>query len=964
MKRRWSLPDWRPTKNSFVTCRRGPLTPGLSPARGEGSNRWTAAWIFSAMVVTCCSHMLAATPRDLIVNGGFEDGLAGWNADPHQELVTGKSVARSGAACLTGEVTQPKQALILRKKVPVKAGNQYEFRMAARATNGAKIVLWAVFPGETQKKNIAMWDKLRPRWQPLSVVFNSPADGDLELQITGPSSHNAPVGRVWMDDIALVERQIPPATVVSGDVGFNDEPSLARAADGSYYVAWISFRDGLDTLQLARYEIGEKSAKPLAAWQIVGGKGTYVFHPKVVATGDGAAVVYAAEQNRVWNLYAVPCGPDGPGKPLRITNDAASDINPSAAWRADVLWITWESNRNGVQQVLLTSIRGGQIGTVEAVSGTDVNAYNPSLAVLESGALAVAWHSFADDNFDVYLRRRAAGGAWQPEVRVTRAPTIDRHPVLCARGDELWLAYENAQVLRYHMGATNFRRLIVGKLDGDKLLVPKNYQQSPLYGRCESPALAFDAAGRLWLAHLRPRPRAGWDAWLTCYDGAGWQEPAPLGLGKGMDRRPSLAIDGQRVIAATQVDDIPNGWSDAANSRESKSNAALCVAPLDTAEKTVAMQLEPLVEPDEEFEAAQIHRERGEHVGTPTIESQGQTYKLFFGDLHHHSDISVCNRCGDQSVEEGYQNMRDINRLDFACSTDHCYNINPYLWTYLGKMARVHEQSGRFLTFLAEEWTSTFEEYDTKHPYGFYGHRNLIFGDTYFPRWWTARNRQTPAEVWEELRAMNADFVHIPHQLADTGNVPTDWNYADEKAQPVAEIFQTRGSYEHSGTVREAPRATPPGYFIQDAWARGVVVGVIASPDHGGGYGKACVYAPELSRKAILEALRQRRCYGTTAAKIFLDVRVNDRLMGESAAEAPTGPVTVKIRTACPGDIDRVEVCRNNRYVYVNRPAGKSCALTFVDREPLAGRSYYYVRVIQKDEEIAWSSPVWFGKQQ
>jgi len=67
---------------------------------------------------------------------------------------------------------------------------------------------------------------------------------------------------------------------------------------------------------------------------------------------------------------------------------------------------------------------------------------------------------------------------------------------------------------------------------------------------------------------------------------------------------------------------------------------------------------------------------------------------------------------------------------------------------------------------------------------------------------------------------MNADFVNIPHQLADTGNVPTDWNFADEKAQPVAEIFQARGSYEFKGAPREAARSTPEaGYFIQDAWS-------------------------------------------------------------------------------------------------------------------------------------------------
>jgi hypothetical protein len=177
-------------------------------------------------------------------------------------------------------------------------------------------------------------------------------------------------------------------------------------------------------------------------------------------------------------------------------------------------------------------------------------------------------------------------------------------------------------------------------------------------------------------------------------------------------------------------------------------------------------------------------------------------------------------------------------------------------------------------------------------------------------------------------------------------------------------MFQTRGSYEHRGAPRQAQRTAPDGgYFLQDAWARGIVIGAIASPDHGGGYGKACVWAPELSRTAILDALRARRCYGTTAAKIVLDVRVEGRLMGEKL-RAPAGKsVQVDVRAECPAAIARVEICRNNQFIYAKQPEGRRCELSFVDREPPAGRCYYYVRVIQQDDEIAWSSPVWFGAE-
>ena len=173
-----------------------------------------------------------------------------------------------------------------------------------------------------------------------------------------------------------------------------------------------------------------------------------------------------------------------------------------------------------------------------------------------------------------------------------------------------------------------------------------------------------------------------------------------------------------------------------------------------------------------------------------------------------------------------------------------------------------------------------------------------------------------------------------------------------------------RGSYEYHGAPRQARRSIQqPSRYMHDTWAQGNVIGVIASPDHGGGLGKACVYAEDLSRKAILEAIRQRHTFGTTAARIFLDVRVNGHLMGEKTSEPAGDRVEVKVRVRCPSQIARVEVCRNNKFLYLKEPAGPETELTFVDTSPEKGRSYYYVRVIQKDDEIAWSSPVWLGAE-
>ena len=920
--------------------------------------------MIAALAVGVWAHpaeSLAAEPTDILVNGGFEADADAWTLAPQHEIVRQPGVARAGRACLTGEVTKPDTHLSARQTVTLSRKNRYQVEVWARGTNRTKLVLYLNYAG--RRERVASWENLTPRWRRYTSPMTAPVDGPAQFELIAPSSHGAPAGRIWLDDVALIETHMPPVLSVSQDDGFNDQPSLVAAADGALYAAWISFRDNRDTLQVARYVPEEGGFRQTGAWQIAG-RGAHILGVQTVAAGERVFVVYAAQRDLQWDVYATACGPQGPDLAIRVSDDPGVDVNPVACWQEGALQVAWESNRNGVRQIFTAEVRDGDVGQPQPVSEADVSCYTPSIAILPGGPLCVAWHSFQDNNFDVFLRRRV-GGRWQPALRMTRAPGVDRHPVLTVHDSELWIAYENAQVEEYYVGRTNFRRIVIAKVEGDHLLALAGYADSPLWQRCEAPSLGFDRSGRLWVAFLRPRlPRAGWDTFVTCYDGHTWRTPQPMSTLKGLDRRPSLAAVGNRWAVMFQGDTMPTSWSDVDLTPTAKSNVFLAELDPGVLPASAEFHWEPLQEPDEPFAAAELRLQRGDHAATRSIEYQGETLQLYYGDLHQHSDVSVCNRLGDQSIEEDYQFSRDINRLDFACSTDHGYNINQYLWAYTAKLARANEDPGRFLTFLAEEWTSSFEDTSPEHPFGYYGHRNLILGSTYFPRWWNARNGQTPAEVWEDLRKLNADFVHIPHQLADTGNVPTDWNFADETAQPVAEIFQVRGSYEYKGTPREAKRSTPrPGYFLQDAWARGIVIGVIASPDHGGGYGKACVFAPELSRKAILQAIRQRHCFGTTGARIFLDVRVNGHLMGDKLAELPDGPVTIKISVRCPMPIDRVEVCRDNRFVYVQNPTGGQADLTYVDMDPPKERCYYYVRVIQQDEEIAWSSPVWFAPE-
>jgi len=61
--------------------------------------------------------------------------------------------------------------------------------------------------------------------------------------------------------------------------------------------------------------------------------------------------------------------------------------------------------------------------------------------------------------------------------------------------------------------------------------------------------------------------------------------------------------------------------------------------------------------------------------------------------------------------------------------------------------------------------------------------------------------------------------------------------------------------------------------------------------------------------------------------------------------------------------VDKVEIIKNNKFVFTSKPGQASVRVNYEDRDAQAGESYYYVRVQQRDGQMAWSSPMWIRFQ-
>lgn len=120
---------------------------------------------------------------------------------------------------------------------------------------------------------------------------------------------------------------------------------------------------------------------------------------------------------------------------------------------------------------------------------------------------------------------------------------------------------------------------------------------------------------------------------------------------------------------------MPKSWTNEAAADQCSSEIALAVvAP--SLRPATPPRMAPMKESTAEFAPHALCAARGENTPGWSIEYGGRTLRLFFGDLHEHTDVSPCGRTRDQSIDESYQHMRDLAPHDFACVTDHGYSLN------------------------------------------------------------------------------------------------------------------------------------------------------------------------------------------------------------------------------------------------------------------------------------------------
>ena len=231
-------------------------------------------------------------------------------------------------------------------------------------------------------------------------------------------------------------------------------------------------------------------------------------------------------------------------------------------------------------------------------------------------------------------------------------------------------------------------------------------------------------------------------------------------------------------------------------------------------------------------------------------------------------------------------------------------------WEALRKIAEAYHDPGRFVTYLGYEWHGNRTRW---------GDHNVFWRD---PREGELLDTWELPDLYAQLRGTRA--MAIPHHTGyRVGRRGKDWDVWDPVLSPVMEMTSCHGSSEGEGALLPLERNVSMGPLaeggtFQDALARGIRTGVIGSNDGDGlagqwNQGLAAVWADDVTREAIWEALLARRCYAVTGDRIRLEFLVNDAPMGASLAR--TDDLQATVRVECSQAIDRIELVQNGEVV-------------------------------------------------
>lgn len=357
---------------------------------------------------------------------------------------------------------------------------------------------------------------------------------------------------------------------------------------------------------------------------------------------------------------------------------------------------------------------------------------------------------------------------------------------------------------------------------------------------------------------------------------------------------------------------------------------------------------------------------------------------MYWGLLHGESERVDST----ENIESCLRHFRDERSLQFfaTSSFESVEETSNDIWKTISAQVAEFNEEGRFTTFLGFQWFGS--ETDE-------GLRQIIYAKDSKP---ILRKKDTKTNILKKIYKSHTpkEILSIPSFTMGKGFQTNFKDYSPD-FERVVEIYNAWGSSEctvkegnlrpiridgkkgvletDEGSIRKAlNRNCRFGFVAGGLDDRGIFNEFYESDQVQYSPGLTAILAPEQSRDTLFQALYNRSCYATTGERIIIGFAIAGAHMGkELNTKAKPGLVFNRHITgyvAGTSNIKEITIIRNGVAIHTIHPKDYYLDFTFDDTEPLAKILldspddrppfvYYYLRVLQADGHIGWSSPIW-----
>ena len=786
-----------------------------------------------------------------------------------------------------------------------------------------------------------------------------------------------------------------------------DLPAAAVDKQGRALVAYLEWNGKSDALRLARTK-GD-GFETLAT--VI--ESAVLHQPAIAIDGKGTTWIIWGETHKDTTVNLKACSWEekkGLGKPVTLADtDAAEAFAVAGTDSKGRVWASWQSFRAGEADVYACFLdpNSGKWSKEIAVATQKGGDWAPSIAFDSEDNAWIAYDSSRGNEFNLYLARVDDEGKVK-EFPIGHSPRYEARASITAtaKGDGFWITAERGKVkhgldYRGHGNRTGInaeKKVLFGKFD----IATSKFKEIPLGPAGEAgnpvnvPVVGVGKEGNPWVAY-RYFNAALWRIAVTSYR-------VKSGTWSSRRRIPSSSYGQDRKLvflpsAKGAKSDIRACWPSDERKHKAHQTANVMLAALPSPSKLPETS-PPVAKAEQKLEPPHSHKtpER------PAFDRHqwkvnGQTYGLFWGDVHRHTDVSNCRTGFDGCIVDHFRYAYDLAKLDFLGTSDHTdagKMYHSYEWWHNQRMHDALHSPERFNTLYVYEREQRWP----------WGHRNVVFAQrggpvvyiqrpTYLKSTWSKvfpvsgkTGEILPYELWDILKSYGKPVAVISHTGATS--MGTDWKKYekfDYSSENIVEIYQgARVSYEGAGapqpTVGLLPKTSlnslgrvqksPPGPIenfgqyangtYQTALSQGHNLGVFASSDHisqHASYGG--VFCKDFTREGIIEAMDNRRTIAATD-KIYLNFTCNDKPLGSIFETKENAKLWFKVDGTAA--FRRITIVRNEKdWKNFGIFTGNTFEETVTDEDMLEGENRYYVRVVQRDGNMAWSSPVWVTKK-